>query len=372
MTVVDFRASDTTTLQGKLRSRNGQAVTMGVTYMDALERRHGGMIEGQIAADGSYRYDGLLPGRYELTIALDTGVLTRSSFEIADGESNKTVDVTIPAGVLAGRVMDADGKAVAEADLVLEPWPIPARLRDATGDRALISGLAGHVFSDESGRFRLEGIAAGEYRVLYGKDGSFAAKTLRIADGEERSLTLRFAPGSLASMEIRAVDEENKPLRAAFVLRGEHGNVAELFASGGEPNFQDKLTGRVPPGRYRIYVTAPNRAPIHSRLIEIRGEPIVLRLERGSETVLRFDRGGKPVDEASVEILDADGTHLGPGANALELMMNPRAWQTDAQGRISAGRLADGNYTVRLDGKPVGEFTVAGRPLERRFTLPKR
>ncbi len=365
--VLDFGATKTATLEGRF-TRRGEPVRAGLVYLYDLDREHRPGLEAQLDEDARFRFDALEPGRYELTVANETGTLISKSVTIRPDEPRQTVEVAMPLGVLEGTVLDAEGKPLAEADITIERSPADRALVGQAGERVFLRGLTARTGADAQGRFTVTGLDAGKYRVLYGTGGAFAAVSLTLADAETKSVSWRFDPRALAALSVRAVDPDGRPVKAAFLLRGEDGNIAELYASESRPFATAEFTARLPRGRYRVWVAAAGFADRASYLIEVAGDgPITVPLVRGVTVRLRFLRNELPRVGAIVEIVDEDGVRAGSTRNAFELMTTPRLWRTDKAGNIAVRTLAPGSYAVSINGEAAGELIVADQPIDRVF-----
>jgi len=115
------------------------------------------------APDGSFRLDGLTPGRTTLTYA-HRGIGRELGFEIRVGETNAG-NLAIPATtVLAGRVVDRGGRPV--AGTILELRHVDAA-RIALG-RVSSGRIRATARSDAQGNFRIHGLRAGRFEIVSG------------------------------------------------------------------------------------------------------------------------------------------------------------------------------------------------------------
>jgi hypothetical protein len=122
--------------------------------------------------DGAFAFDALPAGRYQLhaskaryvdgTLGARRPGAAGRPFELADGQTFDSVVLTLAAaGVITGRVLDDFG------DIMPGVAVMPMRYRTINGERQLVSmGMGGRqATSDDTGTFRLYGLAPGTYYV---------------------------------------------------------------------------------------------------------------------------------------------------------------------------------------------------------------
>ena len=136
-----------------------------------------------------------------------------------------------PAGIVAGRIVDASGAAVPAAKVVLLQGPSPEG-----AVRGYPEGTA-HVLSDDSGRFVFTGVAAGTYRIEADKPGWLtgslgrrrpggAGSTFDLAEGERRNDCV-VALWRAAVIGGQVLDDAGDPLIGAEVRA-----VKQVFIAG--------------------------------------------------------------------------------------------------------------------------------------------
>jgi protocatechuate 3,4-dioxygenase beta subunit len=208
--------------------------------------------------------------------------------ELAEAQKMDKADVSLPRGsVLAGRVADEFGEAVAEAEVTA------MRLQYANGRRRLVpSGRNGTT--NDLGQFRIYGLPPGEYYVsatlrnmnmmvmdMMGGGGAGGptgsnqnagyaatyypstptpgeAQRISLAVGQElASVDIQLQPVKLAKISGNAIGSDGKPMSGAMVMLMPAMKDAMQFMPGGtsrtDASGNFTLTG-VTPGEYSLQV----------------------------------------------------------------------------------------------------------------------
>jgi protocatechuate 3,4-dioxygenase beta subunit len=269
---------------------------------------------------------------------------------------------------ITGRVTDARGAPAASAhvrcvasamdDLTVESGPLPlaaeaAALPSGAG-RAL--GSTRSAIADARGRFTVDDLIPGRYRVEVAHAGSEPMRTdeLTLAPGERRDL------GALAlregfPIEGRVLDDSGAPLEGARVAATSGADDSGLYAvTDGAGAFSIAL----PAGHYRLTATAPGHGSASTEVDVRAGVPsasIALRLAR-AEAILEGlvrDTGGRPLGRARLLAWPREGAAGGGSATPI--------------GTASA----DVGGHFRLAGLPAGELRIeVQHPDYPRVTMP--
>jgi protocatechuate 3,4-dioxygenase beta subunit len=333
------------------------------------DRRSGHSDHASAEADGRVVFEALLPGTYEVWVdCLGQAVVqTYPDVEVVAGFDPPEQVWTVGGGGgrLRGIVRGHDGRPAAHASV----WATPS-----TG--MVIPGGAAATGAD--GRFTIDGLAAGTYRVwVSGGRSPFegSSTTVEVADGGEATIELRLREGG--GVQGVVVDERGRPVARVRV----HAVPAPSFAFfeffDSTPTRDDgtfALDG-LAPGAYQVFAAGPDGPPGSARggeggddgpgsvRIEVRaGElaPVKLVLERPVGVIRGrvVDAAGAPVTDAFVDAERApDGSAARPEAAARGTRWG---WSrapvlTDTAGAFAIEDLARGTYTVRAYRRGGGE-----------------
>lgn len=250
-------------------------------------------------AQGRYEFRDLPAGRFNVSVS-KSGFVTMQygqnrpfepgrPIELLEGQKMDKADIGLPRGsVLAGRVADEFGEAVAEAEVTA------MRLQFSNGKRRLVpSGRTGTT--NDLGQFRIYGLPPGEYYVsatlrnnmgamvldmiggggIGGPSGSnqntgyaatyypstptpAEAQRVSVAVGQElASVDIQLQPVKLAKISGSAVGSDGKPMAGAMVMLMPTMKDAMQFMPGGSSR-TDKdgnfTISSVTPGEYSLQV----------------------------------------------------------------------------------------------------------------------
>jgi protocatechuate 3,4-dioxygenase beta subunit len=285
---------------GRLRGRV-MAIDSGAALRRAQVRISGPDIGFKTALtdpQGRYEFRDLPAGRFTLSVSKSGYVPMQYGqnrpfepgrpIELADAQAMDKADVALPRGsVLAGRVVDEFGEAVADADVSA------MRMQFQGGRRRLVpSGRNSNT--NDLGQFRIYGLPPGEYYVtatlrnmntmvldmlgsggLGGPTGSnqnagyaatyypgtpnpAEAQRVALAVGQELpSIDIQLQPVKLARIGGSAVGSDGRPMSGAMVMLMPTMKEALQFAPGGtsrtDKNGNFTLNG-VTPGEYSLQV----------------------------------------------------------------------------------------------------------------------
>lgn len=247
-------------------------------------------------AQGRYEFRDLPAGRFNVSVSKPGFVSMQYGqnrpfepgrpIELADAQKMDKADVALPRGsVLAGRVIDELGEAVADAEVSA------MRMQFAMGKRRLVPAGRNGTTND-LGQFRIYGLPPGEYYVSAslrnmsmvmdmigggagGPSGSnqssgYAstyypstptpgdAQRIALAVGQElASVDIQLQPVKLARISGNAVASDGKPMAGAMVMLLPAMRDNLMFMPSGtsrtDPNGAFSLSG-VTPGEYTLQV----------------------------------------------------------------------------------------------------------------------
>ena len=327
---------------------------------------------------GAFSIGPLSPGSYRLTSARAGYVLRRAPTVdlAASGAEPPPVLLELLRGAqIVGRVTDARGvpagsahvRCVASAmdDLTVEAGPLPlaaeaAALPSGAG-RAL--GSTRSAIADAHGRFIVDDLIPGRYRVELAHAGSEPMRTdeVTLAPGERRDL------GALAlrdgfPIEGRVVDDSGAPLEGARVAAagGPDDSASGLYTvTDGGGSFSIAL----PAGHYRLTASAPGHGSAGAEVDVRQGAPsasITLRLARAEASLegLVRDTGGRPLGRARLLAWPREGAQGGGGGSATPL----GATSADVGGHFRMADLPAGELRIEVQHPDYPHVTMAATP----------
>lgn len=263
---IDF---PTGTLRGRLVDRAGAGVADQMLSVELPQGtpRDGGDVSGaraQSGDDGSFAFQSLAPGRYDVVVGSRWGHSGEPRFGGArrsdvivpeKGEAEPVVIVLERAGKVTGSVSGIDAAPLEGAEVVIEPVDARSAL---TGSRTQ---------SDAGGKFTLNGLSPGDYRVraAHELDVTRAPQRVEVRSGEKTEVQLSLQRGG--SIVVTALDGDGRRVGASCRFVDERGeDVSPLGGSesvpdpaGGDPSWRYR---GFPPGRYRVQ--SANRAGVEA------------------------------------------------------------------------------------------------------------
>ncbi|HMD35931.1 MAG TPA: carboxypeptidase-like regulatory domain-containing protein [Vicinamibacterales bacterium] len=248
------------------------------------------------SADGRFTFDRIAPGEYRLSadksgFAVGPGVLQQSaSVTVAAGQSVPAPDLFLDrGGAIAGRILDANGDAIVEAQVMaLRRFPISPAMAargNVPPSRPLLP--AGRpAQTNDLGEFRLFGLAPGEYFVASsgrmqspmqttgspapkttlsttyfpGVTDEGAAQAVSVAAGQTTNgIEIRMTPQPAFQVSGVVVGDDGNPIEGAMVNlspSGQPGPLGPHTMSRTDASGRFRVGG-VPAGTYRVYATQP-------------------------------------------------------------------------------------------------------------------
>ncbi|MEM8961624.1 MAG: carboxypeptidase-like regulatory domain-containing protein [Acidobacteriota bacterium] len=290
--------------------------------------------QGRLDFEGGFVFDELSPGVWEVSA---TGPADRDQERVRlESGDDRWIELDLEArdGISLSGVVRADGAPAVHARVNLIGVDV-AELDDAT--------------TDFEGRFQIDGLAAGGYRVVVrGRDGGRWQEIIQL--DESRQLDIDLVRADLRGVVL---DSDGQPVSRATIKVQPPGPepdmVIQSYARGHAiSDERGRFTmSSVPPGRLSMVVEKRGFATARE-IIEIDGDvERTIVLEPGTVVrarVLRAD--GIPVSRVAVGVFDG----------AVQVS---RSFQTVVDGLIVIDGISEGSYTVLVHDRGTGVAEVA-------------
>jgi protocatechuate 3,4-dioxygenase beta subunit len=369
MAAIQVEDGETTVLnlpvqQGSIRVRG--VVRKGRTPVEgrlfwARVAPDGATLEDLVAglSDGSGAYEVRLngPGNYDVRIQpkepedpMDMGVLLK--VEVAD-EPEITHDLIIPEIALSGVVIDGD------TGLPLRGTRVLAVPLEEDGSERERDDIASAAEADEEGRYRIEGIDPGVYRLVFSKEGygeDFLDAVEVDEDDEREDLDVALRTGH--PVTFRVVDSSGNPVEGAFIMPLEF-SVA-WFGSGGQTGIDGSLVVKgLREGTHDVGVIARAWAPAVLRDVVVGpggDSRVKVKLRRGGGLALHVvGLEDEPVAGATIHVREEEGPDLTRLFRVFGAVTGTRL-TTNARGELTLAHLEPGRYEISVRG---GGLTVS-------------
>lgn len=355
-----------------------------LTIWASQQPKFGSMISvaGNADADGRYRINPKPGVRFGVTAYPPDGApyLTRKLPEVRreGGEMNKSVDGTLPRGVMVrGKVVDSvSGAPVAKATVQY----VPESVNNKYDSDEILAGWQGIQISNDDGEFEIV-VLPGPGRILVhcpggnyvlqetssreldnGRPGgqrNYAHAIQRIEPepgSDNLSLTAEVEPG--ANIVGNIVDEQGKPVSDALVISPLNMLPTNLSWRGDYSSQsrrgQFELTGLDKDREYPTYFLDAKR-----RL----GATFVLKSTDIAPIVIL-----KPCGQATAQYVDADGQPLKQHHASLHLVVTPGAGRYDFKAAEGGELLANSDFVSNIDR--TNHWNLAPTDDDGRITFP--
>jgi hypothetical protein len=316
-------------------------------------------------ADGSFRVEGLAPGRYSVA-ASGPGLLgaVRGGIEVAPRGHVTGVELRLAPGghLLSGRVLDAGGGSIAGAQLLAQRWTPP--LGNEVPEM--------HVFaaqSDGEGRYRVH-LAKGRYTLRVTSDGYASGNDFLDLSADEVK-DFRLEPAARISGRV-VRSEGGQPVAGAEVRATPTERSAAMMFNNQSVTADDSgafTLGNLVAGSYRVSARKGGLVGQTPQVVGVASgagaDSVEIAVSTGgvvSGTVKSSD--GKPVAGARVSLL-ARNFFGGSGENSA---------RSDAKGAYRIEGVLPGDFRLHATadgyGSEGGEIAVSG-PITRDFVLPE-
>lgn len=220
-------------------------------------------------AKGRYVFEDIEPGDYGLKFVAASGrELHRATFSVAPGVVIEH-DVELPDAMLQGRVIDSDGDPISGVRLTAVAVADGSIL--GIDDSDWVIEMEPDATSDADGRFRIEELRPGDYRVV-GKGTLWIENSVEVTVDAERGadVELRLSPGGSIRVQLVDAASGDKIEWPIIELADPDGNAIEPTFSFDDESLDftwENFVG-LKPGTYRLRAAAAGYA-IYDAKVEI-------------------------------------------------------------------------------------------------------
>ena len=300
-------------------------------------------------ADGRLRIEGLPPGKVTVQADCEGRAMARAEVPADQGDRDPFQLALGPSLVLAGVVLDArDSEPVAGARL--RALPQAGTLFDDMF--ASIAPEGGHpqTLSGEDGRFRLDGLGPGHWRLgLQHED--YAALTAGPFELDpllpETEVTIRLLQG--ASLLVTVLDDKDEPLPDTIVtvqnFSGQGGPLGEQTDENGQIQFEH-LAG----GTYQVQAIPTSVETLAGMMGGDLGglRTIAAFVEIEDQEVRELTLGGR-ADSCTLQGYLTCGDEIGAGLSVMLLsMQGTRVANSDDVGFYEFDAVREGDYMLMV------------------------
>jgi protocatechuate 3,4-dioxygenase beta subunit len=333
------------TIRGRVQDKGGLPVADALVHAGSPPLGFSLPVEGRTEPDGSFVLAGLERGVYRV-VASASGY-GRAQREAVRAGSDHVDFVLQPAGAVTGMVTDEAGRAV-------ESFSVAAR--PAIRDMGTTTGSRAEVFSDPTGRFVLDELAAAEYivEVTAPERASGIVSSVKVASGGATDVG-QIVLGAGGIVRGMVVDAAGAPVAGAAVVASSPGMAGTPLDSGPPTATSDagglfELRG-VTPGSTQVVARHPGYAdgvlgvtvdpakgPAEVRLVLAQGGRIEGRVHQrdggpvaGAMVLVIPNRGGARIllDVTGMRPVGPDGSfvveHVWPGRAEILLFLRTAA-----------------------------------------------
>lgn len=303
-------------------------------------------------AEGGYTIADLPPGMYVvLYVPEPSGAKSIDPLVIqVNVERGRSTQVNLPGGErgtrLVGHVLTADGKPLADADVMVQP----RGSRGPDGWRAERT----HAHGD----FVFAGLEPDTYQVFVGRGlGQFFVwqADVEVPDAPQHELELRLDAGILAG-HVRDATTRSGLARSVLILLVERDREWQFCGRGGSGPDGSFEFPHLRAGNYRIhaYATSGTFGPEHTPDLWVSASDgprdVELALAPGAALTIRArDPSGKPLARATIALVDSDG----------QVIQHTQEDVTDAHGELAIPGIRPGRWTVRAECRGTLPVAVA-------------
>jgi hypothetical protein len=292
----------------------------------------------EFAADGSFKFEGLAPGDYDIDVQCAGALVQTERLQLGAGAQEHEVIVSV--GItLSGRVERASGERLGGAEVNVSPIGAPER-------------SAASCTTDERGEFRCSGLSEGEHVARVTVGGEPASEAVSVTLGPDDAPPIILKTFGLGTIRVSLRDEgADRPFE--IFATSERGIPLAATSDGSDVLFEN-----LPLGRYRISVDSePEDSDQSSEVTLARDgqiERVTLSLPATHSIAGRvLDEHGTPVVDAAVRVSTAALGPSGPSTAHRQLAV------TDDEGQFIIAGLSRGRYDVRVESA-IGDGAAHG------------
>jgi len=333
---------------------------IGITNM--FEMIKAAMVRADSDASGAFTLKNVPPGKFKIDAQTKDGRTGKLAVTVAKvDQSGLVVQITQRASI-AGRVIDTNGKPVADIEVAAHPDEEKKPTFSVTRMRMTASTAA-------DGTFKIVGLDAGKYEVRVRNRDDFAAMfredkdkkrvVVELAEGAEKTgitLTVEARDGVIRGVVMGA---DHKPAADAWVtarmekVQSEDVKMPERFMwiQQSEPvlaNAEGQFTiTKLKKGKYTLIAEGPRGASHGEKTGVDTGDSATIQLARLGTLTVTVAQAGKPIPAYD---LSCDG----PGDDVQRHVAAP-------DGSYQLDHLTPGDYTCRVradSGTGEGKVTV--------------
>ena len=340
-----------TTVTGTLRDDGGSALAGATVRAYDFRPAYNDLpaaarLVGQGATDAAGRFSMSVPADSDNVLLLADAPGRALGWAYVDLDSERKAEISLSrAGVLAGRVVDADGGPLAGASVEL----ILRTKDDRRGGRLHAGGGIAQLMThtDEQGRFRFERAGVncrGDFHVRAAGHGELATSFGREAPGHDvpaEDIELKLPTEAILEIDVVAADGAGSIDGARLLASNFRSTWPRLGQVVPGRTGRLRWTG-LPPGDYNVSIAQPaeGAAPWAAKTLRVEAQAGRTLAEEEFEVA----RGGL----AEIAMVDVE-TRRRAGRNWLGLQRTDHAaslhTRTDAAG-IARARLLPGEYKV--------------------------
>ena len=315
----------------------------------------------RLEKDGTVRFEGVLPGRYDVQVRCEGRVPEPRYPAVVVASADVTgLAWTVRAGLeLQGRLVDRDDKPVAGR--------VRATPKNADPKAQRINGYAD---VERDGRFSLKGLLAGKHTVRATPTDRPEPEPLEVELREGAAAEIKIVVESGGGIEGTVADEQGRPVAGADVTASGPKYAWNRAQTQTDGSFVFK---GLAPGAYRLEAEREGndlRAP-GKKDDDMQGQPVTVKAGAVARARLVVERAdgeisghvvddlGGPVTDAFLEAeRESDSAAAAPGSAMRRVRW--ASWSrspalTDVAGKFTLGGLSKGTYAVHAYRKGGGE-----------------